>query len=421
MKVSYISQPWNDAEPPVESGSIAIWIYQVTRRLKKSCNVNIYAKRARSKKKETYDDGIRYRYISTYFDHWFIRIGKILRYRVFRYFSNQSHTKHPYFSTWRYYFGYIIQVAWDLRRTKTDIVHIQNLSQFVPIIRALNPRIKIVLHMHCEWLTQLDRKMIASRLRKTDLIIGCGKYTMQKIRIRFPEFASRCYTVYNGVDVNHFSEKRRINFLERDSIANILFVGRISPEKGLHILLDAFQKITQHYPQVRLTIAGPQVSMPSDFVFKISDDSSISGLSFFSNKNYFAYLQSLIPEELKERVTFLGSIPHSHLTRHYRNADVYVQPSFWEAFPFPVIEAMASGVPVVATRAGGIAEAVVDGKTGLLVESGDTIALAGAILRLLQNRDRREEMGKAARKRALKLFAWERIAESLLYLYKNNL
>lgn len=80
-----------------------------------------------------------------------------------------------------------------------------------------------------------------------------------------------------------------------------------------------------------------------------------------------------------------------HLARYYYNADVYVQPFFTEAFALPVLEAMASGVSVVATRVGGIPEAAVNGKTGLLVESSNAIALTEAILHLLLNK---EKIGK---------------------------
>jgi glycosyltransferase involved in cell wall biosynthesis len=92
-----------------------------------------------------------------------------------------------------------------------------------------------------------------------------------------------------------------------------------------------------------------------------------------------------------------------------------------EAFGIPIIEAMATGVPVVATRGGGIPEVVVDGETGLLVERGDASALAEAILRILSNENLRTSMGRAARKRAVELFSWEKISRDLLVQYENLL
>ena len=73
--------------------------------------------------------------------------------------------KRPFFSSNFVALEYILPIALDLRRNQVDIVHLQNFSQFVPIIRAFNPRIKIVLHMRCEWLSLLDREMIEPRIQ----------------------------------------------------------------------------------------------------------------------------------------------------------------------------------------------------------------------------------------------------------------
>jgi glycosyltransferase involved in cell wall biosynthesis len=83
----------------------------------------------------------------------------------------------------------------------------------------------------------------------------------------------------------------------------------------------------------------------------------------------------------------------------------------------PPVEAMASGTPVVATRSGAIVETVDDGATGLWVDKNDSKALAEALLRLLQNDDLREEMGRAARRRILGQFTWEKVAERMFIRY----
>ena len=83
-------------------------------------------------------------------------------------------------------------------------MHIINFSQLVPLVRFLNPKAKIVLHMECEWLTQLDPALIGPRLEKTDLIIGCSHFVTDKIRERFPHLADNCQTVHNAVDPDKF-------------------------------------------------------------------------------------------------------------------------------------------------------------------------------------------------------------------------
>jgi glycosyltransferase involved in cell wall biosynthesis len=90
-----------------------------------------------------------------------------------------------------------------------------------------------------------------------------------------------------------------------------------------------------------------------------------------------------------------------------------------ESFGMPLVEAMASSTPVVATRGGAFQEIVEDGRSGLLVERSDVQALADAILQLLSNPDQRDSMARAAFKRASTMFSWDRIAEDLLNKYEH--
>lgn len=406
MRIAFISQPWNKADPPVESGSVAIWIYQVTRRLSQSCHVTVYARQSTAQKRVEHREGVCYRYISTVFDRRVLRVLYLLS-RLFR-------RRRPYFASWLYYFEYIVRVSLDLRRAGCDIVHVQNLSQFVSVIRALNPTVRVVLHMHCEWLTQLDPNLIVRRLEKVDSVVGCSEYITERVRRRFPQFADRCRTIHNGVDVNRYSTKDH----EKDkTVKRILFVGRISPDKGLHVLLDAFEKVAREYPLAHLDIIGPQAAPPVAYIFKLSDEPKVSGLISLCHGDYMTQLRDQLPPLLMGRVSFWEAVPHGALPERYAAADVYVQPSFTEAFGMPVAEAMAAGVPVVGTRIGGIPEIVQDGTTGRLVESGDAEGLAEAILGLLTDENLRRSMGASARTRAAELFSWEHITRNLLGLY----
>ena len=175
----------------------------------------------------------------------------------------------------------------------------------------------------------------------------------------------------------------------------------------------------EHYPRAQLKIVGWHGSLPIQFHVLLSDSSEDSALVPFYKGNYVQYLKSQLSPSVMSHVTFAGSIPQQQLVNFYREADVFVFPSMWnEPFGMPIIEAMATGVPVVATRGGGIPELIIDGETGLLVERGDAKALADAIIRLLSDEELRKSMGKAARKRAIELFSWERIVENLLNQYK---
>ena len=427
MKIAIVHQPIGTISVSDPNGSIEIWTYEMARRWARSSEVIVYAKKFRHQKKFEYSQGVRYRRISTVVDEWFTFISKAFdklgRFSLFKkiksviFFRN---VKRPIFASSLFYLTYILQVVKDLKKENCDIVYLHNFSQFVPIIRAFNPKIKIILHMDCEWLTQLDRTMIEKRLRKVDLIIGCSEYITEKTRLVFPQFAERCRTVYNGVDVNHFVSRNRYELANKNGVKRLLFVGRVSPEKGVHVLLEAFQEVVKRYPQAQLEIVGSASISPIEFVVALSDNPKVSKLAFFYNKNgYIAHLQKqLLSFNIKDNVTFTGFIPHKHLINHYRQADILVNPSFSEAFGMSLIEAMACQVPVVATGVGGMTEIVEEGKTGLLVESGSAPELAEAILHILSVEDLMKRMRNAARERTVELFSWDKIADDLLCQFK---
>jgi glycosyltransferase involved in cell wall biosynthesis len=97
---------------------------------------------------------------------------------------------------------------------------------------------------------------------------------------------------------------------------------------------------------------------------------------------------------------------------------VLINPSFSESFGMSLVEAMASGKPVVATRVGGMTEIVDDGQCGVLVPRGDPHALADAILRVVSSDETRRQMGRSGRERAVSLYSWSQIAARMLTLYE---
>jgi len=407
MKIAFVSQPWEFPLRDSQLGSIPTWTYEVARRLAQNYDVIVYSRRGFSRKKVEVEQRIQYRSLLAW---GFIKVINL--------FAKFDDAKSPLFASSLYNLMYALQVAKDLRRQQCDLVHIHNFSQFVPIIRAFNPKIKIVLHMHCEWLTQLNSTMIAKRLHKVDLIVGCSEYITNKVRKKFPQFASRCQTIYNGVNIA--PSEQNYNITTKTNIdKNLLFVGRISPEKGLHILLDAFQQVAWHYPEVQLEIVGPEAVAPLEYIVALSDEDKVKDLAVFYPESYLSQLQTRLPSELASQVRFTGFVPYSQLHKHYLNADVLINPSLSEAFGMSLAEAMAAEIPVVAARVGGMTEVVAEGKTGLLFESGDASALAEVLLRLLSDKQLRKSMGKAGRQRVLELFSWDQIAQNMLSQYKN--
>jgi glycosyltransferase involved in cell wall biosynthesis len=411
MKIGFIAQPIDNVLPPNQN-SIGIIIYEIARRLATVNSVLVYSRGGGIRKRMRQVDGMFFRSIPIGPDVQFLGLWK----RILKLFG----TRRPLFASHVYYFAYILQIAFDLRAQGCDVVHVMNFSQFIALIRLFNPWTKIVLHMECEWLTQLDHRMIEKRISKVDLVIGCSEYITQKIRDHFPSIQSRCQTVYNGVDINQFSPREEEAASGKDSIKHLLFVGRGSPEKGVHVLLDALHRIIQEYRDIELEIIGPIGSASIEYIVSVSNDPKVLNLAAHFLGSYASHLQSRVSSGLAMNVTFTGSVPYELLPDRYRNADIFVFPSVWnEPFGMPVIEAMSCGLPIVATRSGGIVELVDDGRTGILVERGEVTELTRAILYLLRDKQLCESMGVAGRLRVSERFTWDQVARELLYLYNN--
>jgi glycosyltransferase involved in cell wall biosynthesis len=157
----------------------------------------------------------------------------------------------------------------------------------------------------------------------------------------------------------------------------VLFVGRLSPEKGIHELAEAARGLN-------LVVAGD------------------------------GPLRPLVPDAL-------GFVPHEEVERLLARAAVVVLPSHREGLPMALLEAMAHGRAVVATPVGGIPGLVEDGRTGLLVPPGDAGALRAAIDRLLADPELRRRLGEAARERVTELCSWERVVDETIAAYESAL
>lgn len=124
---------------------------------------------------------------------------------------------------------------------------------------------------------------------------------------------------------------------------------------------------------------------------------------------------------MHENSLFMGAVPNTKMPGIYRLADLSVLPSFMEATSITGLESMASGLPLVGTRVGGIPTLIAENETGLLVEAGDPAGLGQAMRALVENPDQRRSMGLAARQRAVDHFAWSHIAALTRDIYRQHL
>jgi glycosyltransferase involved in cell wall biosynthesis len=248
--------------------------------------------------------------------------------------------------------------------------------------------------------------MTRRRLRRTDLIVGCSEHITATVVEAFPELVDRCRTIYNGVDVDRFGASQRRT---GSRALRLLHVGRVSPEKGLHALVDAFNVLVREYRELELVIVGDEAVVPREMAVAISDDPLVRALARFYKGDYAAWVRGRLTDAAARRVTFVGRIEHGDADSYYRDADIFVFPSIFESFAIPPVEALAAGLPVVASRVGGMRETIIHGETGFLVEREDPVALAAALRLLIDDGGLRRAFGEAGRNRA-DLFSWRRIA-----------
>ena len=328
------------------------------------------------------------------------------------------------------------QVAIALQKEQCDVIHLQHCSPYIPAIRAYNPRSKIVLHLHAEWFSQNNPARLQRWLRHVDLVTTVSHYVTEKTKRDFPAITDRCETIYNGIDVQEFARDRDYG-ATRSAEKRILYSGGVSPHKGLHVLLEAFKLVVERFPNVRLDISGPIGNYPLEENFDLKDREQLDGLAHFYARGamphlrakflsgpspaeaYLSYLKRLVPQNMSSKVTFLGFIPRSQLIDRYYSADVFAFTPIWnEGFGIPPVEAMAAGVPVVASRSGAVVETVTHQQTGFLVEKNNPQQVADRILTLLENNSLREAMGKCARQHVLKRFTWDLVAARIYERYR---
>ncbi len=211
---------------------------------------------------------------------------------------------------------------------------------------------------------------------------------------------SNIQIVRNSVDTKRFTPEGSVAAKNADHV-NVFFAGRLEERKGIHYLIDAVPQILAVCPQVNFTIVG------ADSLTAAGNTSVMADL-----KNQLTLSGTL------DSVNFVSHVPLTEMPSYYRAADICVVPSLYENAPYTVLEALASGKPVIGSNGGGTPEYIEAGETGLVVPIKDSKALADGIISLVNNADRRRAMGIKAREKALKLYEKKVIAEEAVASYK---
>ena len=235
------------------------------------------------------------------------------------------------------------------------------------------------------------RAFVHEIFRWPDRIVALSSYWQDFLA----EFADpgRIRTLNNPIDCDRLAPEgsRRPD----PAAPEILLLGSLGRRKGHYETLEAFERVVAAHPKARLLFAGGE-----------------------EDPGARDRLEAICRERgLNERVSFLGPIGFEAKTDRLRRASVLVLASFGENMPIAVLEAMAAGVPVVASRTGAVPEVLDEGRVGRLVDAGDADGIADAILGLLADPAAAEAMGQAARARARARWDVSVIAEQVEAIY----
>jgi len=232
--------------------------------------------------------------------------------------------------------------------------------------------------------TPLTEQLLASG----DWVVAVSDAVLMQARSFMPDITPRSSVIHNGLDLPALSPAS-LDF----NHPVLLCLGRLNSVKGFDTAVAAFSLVVQRVPRARLVIAG-------DGPERLSLAREVRTLG------------------LEAAVEFPGWIPPGRVPALINGATLVLVPSRYEAFGLAALEAAQMARPVVASRVGGLPEVVVEGKTGLLVEPEDEKGLARAIVTLLQDPERTDRLGRAARDRARDVFSLDRCAEAYDDLYR---
>ena len=300
-----------------------------------------------------------------------------------------------------------------MSRQRFDIIHDNQTLGYglllakslgVPIVATIHHPISIDMAASLaevkSWLTRFRRTIFYSFLimqgvvsRRMDRVVTVSKTSAEDTIRAFKLRQDRVRIVHNGVDTGIF---RRLDHVEKEPNSLVIVGKTEDKKKGVLFLLKAVQLLKDDV-DVKVSVVG--IQGPDDgYRTKL-----VQGLG------------------IGDRVTFTGHVGADELARLYSSAEIAVTASLYEGFGLPAAEAMACGTPVIATRAGALPEIVGEHGTGILVPPADPPALAAAIKRLLADRQLRQRMGDAARKRIEESFSWEGAARKTLEVYQEVL
>ena len=247
----------------------------------------------------------------------------------------------------------------------------------------------------------LFKKLQQFAFNRADIITVNSQATQLEVLSRFPALKSKVHLIPMGVDTSHFKPRVIKKPSQYSNSKIILFVGRLSDQKGVQYLIQALPDILQKEPTTKLLIIGegPFKQQLENIAFELNVSSAIH---------------------------FHGALSSEELAYYYNIADLFVLPALststgTEALGLSLLEAMSSGCPVIGTNIGGIPNIIDHKKTGLLVDQQDVLGLTQAALEILLHRAKAKQLGKHASAFVKKNYSWSNVVKKFSQAYKDLL
>ncbi|MFV8316690.1 glycosyltransferase family 4 protein [Mycobacterium sp. 23] len=297
--------------------------------------------------------------------------------------------------------GLSIKSPGNKRQWRPDVVHAHDwlvahpalaLAEFydVPIVSTIHAT---EAGRHSGWVSgAISRQVHAVEswlVRESDSLITCSASMREEITELFGPGLSETTVIRNGIDAARwpFGERR-----PRTGPAELLYVGRLEYEKGVHDAIAALPRIRRAHPGTTLTIAG--------------DGTQQDWLVEQARKH-----------KVRKATRFVGHLHHDELLAALHRADAAVLPSHYEPFGLAALEAAAAGIPLVTSNTGGLGEAVIDGVTGMSFTPRDVAGLAEKVRAVLDDPAAAQRRARAARERLTSDFDWRTVARETAQVY----
>lgn len=319
--------------------------------------------------------------------------------QVFR--LNVKHKHDP-----RHYF----QLKKILKENQIDLLHLHlwnpascrygfraGISLKIPIITTEHDPFEL------SWLKNVYKK---KALKKVSKIIAISHDNQKQLEKLYHEHQNKIKTIHNGIDINwwqsqllgykvsnHWRTKEEI-FKAKKSTLIITTIAELHERKGLKYLIEAIPEVVEKFSNVKFVIIGEGGE----------------------RKNLENLAEKL---KLQNHLIFLGR--QKEIPKLLESSEIFVLPSIREGFGLVNCEAMISGLPVIASNIGGIAEIVKDGETGILVPAQNPQALAESLIELIENPEKRQKFGQAGRRQVIENFDAKKMAEQYGKVYQEML